>query len=194
MSGRLAGKTALITAAGQGIGHATAMAMAREGAWVFATDVKPELLEGGGVGPDPSERERDLTALPERVDTEPAHALQREPGVGLVARQDAGHPQPVPLSGPPDQVRQQQVAEPGQSWRAAAAEYAQLTAVGRDERLSLAGIRVVEAQHGPSLGSGRQRHVAVSLQAAGPCCSVTARGWLAVLQCDCTWLGGCVAV
>ena len=46
MSGRLAGKTALVTAAGQGIGHATAMAMAREGAWVFATDVKPELLEG----------------------------------------------------------------------------------------------------------------------------------------------------
>jgi 2-dehydro-3-deoxy-L-fuconate 4-dehydrogenase len=45
MSGRLAGKTALITAAGQGIGHATAIAMAREGAWVFATDVKPELLE-----------------------------------------------------------------------------------------------------------------------------------------------------
>jgi len=55
MSGRLAGKTALITAAGQGIGHAAAMAMAREGAWVFATDVKPELLEGlssvGNVSP-----------------------------------------------------------------------------------------------------------------------------------------------
>src|SRR5438876_854962 len=45
MSGRLAGKTALITAAGQGIGYATAMAMANEGASVFATDVKPELLE-----------------------------------------------------------------------------------------------------------------------------------------------------
>jgi 2-keto-3-deoxy-L-fuconate dehydrogenase len=45
MSGRLAGKIALITAAGQGIGHATAMAMANEGASVFATDVKPELLE-----------------------------------------------------------------------------------------------------------------------------------------------------
>ena len=45
MSGRLAGKTALITAAGQGIGHATAVAMAREGAQVFATDVKPQLLE-----------------------------------------------------------------------------------------------------------------------------------------------------
>jgi 2-keto-3-deoxy-L-fuconate dehydrogenase len=45
MSGRLAGKSALITAAGQGIGYATAMAMADEGAAVLATDVKPELLE-----------------------------------------------------------------------------------------------------------------------------------------------------
>ena len=45
MSGRLAGKTALITAAGQGIGHATALAMAREGASVFATDVNPQLLD-----------------------------------------------------------------------------------------------------------------------------------------------------
>jgi 2-keto-3-deoxy-L-fuconate dehydrogenase len=44
MGGRLAGKTALITAAGQGIGHATAIAMAREGATVHATDLKPELL------------------------------------------------------------------------------------------------------------------------------------------------------
>jgi 2-keto-3-deoxy-L-fuconate dehydrogenase len=39
MAGRLEGKTALITAAGQGIGHATALAMAREGAQVIATDV-----------------------------------------------------------------------------------------------------------------------------------------------------------
>jgi len=45
MSGRLAGKTALITAAGQGIGAATALAMAREGAQVCATDVRAELLE-----------------------------------------------------------------------------------------------------------------------------------------------------
>ncbi len=45
MSGRLAGKSALITAAGQGIGYATAIAMANEGAAVLATDVKPELLE-----------------------------------------------------------------------------------------------------------------------------------------------------
>ena len=45
MTGRLAGKTALITAAGQGIGHATAVAMAREGAQVCATDLDPKLLE-----------------------------------------------------------------------------------------------------------------------------------------------------
>jgi len=44
MNGRLAGKTAFITAAGQGIGHATALAMAREGANVIATDVNCALL------------------------------------------------------------------------------------------------------------------------------------------------------
>jgi 2-keto-3-deoxy-L-fuconate dehydrogenase len=42
---RLAGKTALVTAAGQGIGRAAALAMAREGAQVIATDVNPGLLE-----------------------------------------------------------------------------------------------------------------------------------------------------
>lgn len=45
MSGRLAGKTALITAAGQGMGHACAMQMAHEGATVYATDVRAELLD-----------------------------------------------------------------------------------------------------------------------------------------------------
>ena len=45
MSGRLAGKRALITAAGQGIGRATALAMSNEGAKVFATDVNQEALE-----------------------------------------------------------------------------------------------------------------------------------------------------
>lgn len=44
MSGRLAGKTALITAAGQGMGKAAAVAMAAEGATVYATDVNPALL------------------------------------------------------------------------------------------------------------------------------------------------------
>ncbi len=45
MSGRLAGKTALITGAGQGIGHASAALFAAEGARVIATDRAPRLLE-----------------------------------------------------------------------------------------------------------------------------------------------------
>ena len=45
MGSRLAGKTALVTAAGQGIGRATALAMAAEGAQVVATDVNPKTLE-----------------------------------------------------------------------------------------------------------------------------------------------------
>lgn len=39
MAGRLAGKTAFLTAAAQGIGRATALAFAREGARVIATDI-----------------------------------------------------------------------------------------------------------------------------------------------------------
>ncbi len=45
MGGRLAGKTAIVTAAGQGIGRASALAMAREGARVYATDIRADLLE-----------------------------------------------------------------------------------------------------------------------------------------------------
>jgi 2-keto-3-deoxy-L-fuconate dehydrogenase len=41
---RLAGKRALISAAGQGIGRATALAMAAEGAHVFATDINADTL------------------------------------------------------------------------------------------------------------------------------------------------------
>jgi 2-keto-3-deoxy-L-fuconate dehydrogenase len=51
---RLAGKRALVTAAGQGIGRASALAMAREGARVIATDINAETLgalkdEAGGL-------------------------------------------------------------------------------------------------------------------------------------------------
>ena len=42
--GRLAGKKALVTAAGQGIGRASALAMAREGAEVIAADINPDTL------------------------------------------------------------------------------------------------------------------------------------------------------
>ncbi|NWK98354.1 NAD(P)-dependent oxidoreductase [Sphingobium lactosutens] len=44
--GRLAGKTALVTAAGQGIGRATVEAFVREGARVIATDIRAEAMAG----------------------------------------------------------------------------------------------------------------------------------------------------
>ncbi len=45
MSARLAGKRALVTAAGQGIGRAAALAFAAEGAQVVATDIDAGLLD-----------------------------------------------------------------------------------------------------------------------------------------------------
>jgi 2-keto-3-deoxy-L-fuconate dehydrogenase len=45
MSGRLAGKVALVSAAGQGIGRATAIAFADQGALVWATDINEISLE-----------------------------------------------------------------------------------------------------------------------------------------------------
>jgi 2-keto-3-deoxy-L-fuconate dehydrogenase len=63
---RLKGKIALVTAAGQGIGRATAEAFAKEGALVIATDLKPELLEG----------------FPGRV--EKLNALEKSELVGLI--------------------------------------------------------------------------------------------------------------
>jgi 2-keto-3-deoxy-L-fuconate dehydrogenase len=44
MSGRLAGKIAVVTAAGQGIGRATAIAFVDEGATVWATDINEAAL------------------------------------------------------------------------------------------------------------------------------------------------------
>ncbi|MEM8630867.1 MAG: SDR family oxidoreductase [Pseudomonadota bacterium] len=57
MTDRLSGKRALVTAAGQGIGRASVIAMAREGARVFATDINEAALAslaedaGGQVEP-----------------------------------------------------------------------------------------------------------------------------------------------
>jgi len=44
MAGRLSGKTAFVTAAGQGIGRGAALAFAREGATVWATDLNAKTL------------------------------------------------------------------------------------------------------------------------------------------------------
>ena len=44
-NGRLQGKKVLVTAAGQGIGRASALALAAEGAQVWATDINATLLE-----------------------------------------------------------------------------------------------------------------------------------------------------
>jgi len=44
MGDRLKGKTALVTSAAQGIGRSTVIAMAREGAKVYATDIRDDLL------------------------------------------------------------------------------------------------------------------------------------------------------
>lgn len=61
MSERLAGKRALVTAAAQGIGRATAQAFAAQGAQVVATDVNEEKLEELGAVPGISIRRLDVT-------------------------------------------------------------------------------------------------------------------------------------
>ena len=57
---RLAGKTALVTAAGQGIGKASVLAMAAEGARVLATDINPALLEAYASVPNVSTAQLDV--------------------------------------------------------------------------------------------------------------------------------------
>ena len=61
MAGRLAGKVAFISAAGQGIGRAAALAFAREGAQVWATDVNAKALEDLAGKPGIRTRTLDVT-------------------------------------------------------------------------------------------------------------------------------------
>jgi 2-keto-3-deoxy-L-fuconate dehydrogenase len=66
MSGRLAGKVALVTAAAQGIGRATALAFADEGATVWATDINEAgLSELGKDRPGISTRRLDVLKVQE---------------------------------------------------------------------------------------------------------------------------------
>ena len=61
MTQRLAGKKALVTAAGQGIGRAVAEAFAREGAAVIATDINEAALAELAALPGISARRLDVT-------------------------------------------------------------------------------------------------------------------------------------
>ncbi len=61
MGDRLKGKHAFITAAGQGMGRAAALAFAAEGAQVWATDVNPEALRSLDGAPRVTTRLLDVT-------------------------------------------------------------------------------------------------------------------------------------
>lgn len=69
MTGRLTGKRALVTAAGQGIGRATALAMAREGAHVFATDINIDALDALKADGAAMDGTLDVFAMDVRDDT-----------------------------------------------------------------------------------------------------------------------------
>jgi 2-dehydro-3-deoxy-L-fuconate 4-dehydrogenase len=61
LSGRLQGKNALVTAAAQGIGRAVALAFAREGAAVTATDINLDKLQELASTPGMAVRKLDVT-------------------------------------------------------------------------------------------------------------------------------------
>ncbi len=61
MAGRMEGKRVLVTAAAQGIGRASALAMAREGAKVLATDLNATLLAELEAAPGLSTARLDVT-------------------------------------------------------------------------------------------------------------------------------------
>ena len=60
MAGRLSGKIAVVTAAAQGIGRATALAFAQEGASVWATDLNAEKLTDLAATPGIKTRKLDV--------------------------------------------------------------------------------------------------------------------------------------
>jgi len=81
---RLKGKVCVVTAAGQGIGAATARAFAREGATVWATDLEPEKLKSlAGL-------ERIQTRKLDVLDKAAITALARETGTADVLFNCAG--------------------------------------------------------------------------------------------------------
>ena len=83
--GRLAGKKALITAAGQGIGRASALAFAAEGAQVVASDIDATLLDALSGTPGIATRVLDVTDAPA------IRALAAELGAVDVLFNCAGH-------------------------------------------------------------------------------------------------------
>jgi 2-keto-3-deoxy-L-fuconate dehydrogenase len=81
MAGRLAGKTAFITAAAAGIGRATALAFAREDAAVIATDV-----DGAGLEALRKEEPRIQTARLDVLDAEQCAGIgARWPDINVLA-------------------------------------------------------------------------------------------------------------
>jgi len=84
MTQRLAGKKALVTAAGQGIGRAVAEAFAREGAAVIATDINDAALAELAAVPGISARRLDVT------DAAAIEALAAEVGALQVLFNGAG--------------------------------------------------------------------------------------------------------
>ena len=84
MAGRLTGKKALVTAAAQGIGEATARAFAAEGAEVVATDINEERLRGLEGVPGLTTRRLDVTR------TDEVAAAAKEVGVVQVLFNCAG--------------------------------------------------------------------------------------------------------
>jgi 2-keto-3-deoxy-L-fuconate dehydrogenase len=82
---RLRGKTAVITAAGQGIGKATALAFAQEGATVWATDVNEEALK------DLRGTDRIKTRRCDVLDWKSVEALAKETGAPNIFFNCAGY-------------------------------------------------------------------------------------------------------